>query len=88
MIRDVRGEAALQHSGGAPHISTAYAWGTASSDTLNGRLRNELEERRASLAVGQVHLLDVTWSIDKGTGGWRMSWTPVAEIRLGTALGR
>ncbi|WP_411574793.1 hypothetical protein [Streptomyces fradiae] len=83
VIRDVRGEAALQHSGGAPHISDGYAWASASSDALNGVLRNQLDLRRAPLYVDRVYLLDVTWALDKDTGGWRMSWKVVAEIPLG-----
>lgn len=82
-IRKVRGERALQHSTGRPHLSLGYAYGEVSSDRLNGRLRNEITPRRAPLRVDRVHLLDVTWAFDKGLGGWRMSWEPVAEIPLG-----
>ncbi|MFE3629384.1 2'-5' RNA ligase family protein [Streptomyces goshikiensis] len=83
VIRKTRGETALQHSTGRPHLSLGYAYGEVSSDRLNGRLRNEITPRRAPLRVDRVHLLDVTWAFDGGLGGWRMSWEPVAEIPLG-----
>ncbi|MFF2777059.1 hypothetical protein ACFVU3_19390 [Streptomyces sp. NPDC058052] len=82
-IRKARGEAALQHSGGRLHISLGYADGTGSSDRLNSRLRNEVVPRRAPMYVDRVHLLAVTWTEDEGSGGWRMSWEPVAEVPLG-----
>ncbi|MFD9206618.1 2'-5' RNA ligase family protein [Streptomyces sioyaensis] len=81
-IRKARGEAALQHSGGRPHISLGYAYGATSSDRLNGRLRNEITPRQVPLRVDRVHLLDVTWTFADDVGGWRMSWEPVAEIPL------
>ncbi|MFJ2744817.1 2'-5' RNA ligase family protein [Streptomyces sp. NPDC087440] len=81
-IRATRGEDALQHSGGRPHISLGYSHARASSDPLNGELRNAVLPRRATLAVDRVHLLDVTWAFDDGLGGWRMAWDPVAEIPL------
>ncbi|MFI8102100.1 hypothetical protein [Streptomyces sp. NPDC086023] len=82
-IRKARGEDALQHQGGRQHISLGYADGTSSSDRLNSRLRNEITPRRAPLHVDRVHLLAVTWTEDTVSGGWRMSWEPVAEIPLG-----
>ncbi|MEU8542957.1 2'-5' RNA ligase family protein [Streptomyces sp. NPDC048717] len=81
-IRQTRGDTALRHSGGRPHISLGYAHAAASSDPLNSRLR-AITPRRAPLHIDRVHLLDVTWTLD-GHGGWRMSWTPIAEIPLGT----
>ncbi|MGV9884808.1 hypothetical protein [Streptomyces sp. NPDC003006] len=85
-IRKTRGEAALQHSGGRPHISLGYSYRVASSDPLSSALRNKITPRRASLHVDRVHLLDVKWALDDDLGGWRMTWEPVAVIPLGTAL--
>ncbi|MFG2836403.1 hypothetical protein ACGFYE_15575 [Streptomyces zaomyceticus] len=82
-IREVRGEAALQHQGGRGHFSVLYADGTGSSDQLNSRLRNEITPRRAPLYVDRVHLVSVTWTEDEASGGWRMSMESVAEIPLG-----
>ncbi|MFJ8982745.1 hypothetical protein [Streptomyces sp. NPDC102282] len=82
-IRKARGDEALQHSGGRPHISLGYSYGTASSDLLNSELRNKVVPRRATLVVDRVHLLDVAWTFDEGLGGWRMTWEPVAEMLLG-----
>lgn len=82
-IRTARGDQALRHSGGRPHISLGYGYGSASSDPLNGELRNKVVPRRATLFVDRVHLLDVAWALDEDLGGWRMSWEPVAEIPLG-----
>ncbi|ROQ70228.1 hypothetical protein EDD93_4740 [Streptomyces sp. 840.1] len=82
-IRKARGDGALQHSGGRPHISGGYSYGAASSDPLNSELRNKVVPRRATLLVDRVHLLDVAWTFDEGLGGWRMTWEPVAEILLG-----
>ncbi|MEU4174709.1 hypothetical protein [Streptomyces sp. NPDC026589] len=81
-IRKTRGDAALQHSGGRPHISLGNSYGTVSSDPLNSELRNKVVPRRASLLVDRVHLLDVAWTFDEGLDGWRMTWEPVAEIPL------
>ncbi|MFI1314561.1 2'-5' RNA ligase family protein [Streptomyces albidoflavus] len=81
-VRSARGEAALRHSGGRPHLQAGYSFGTTSSDPLNGVLRNEVATRRAPLEIDRVHLLDVRWGLAGDTGGWRMSWTPVAEVRL------
>lgn len=82
-IRKARGDEALQHSGGRPHISLGYSYGTASSDPLNSELRNKVVPRRATLLADRVHLLDVAWTFDDELGGWRMSWEVVAEIPLG-----
>ncbi|MEU8954908.1 hypothetical protein AB0C93_11445 [Streptomyces sp. NPDC048518] len=82
-IRKVRGDEALQHPGGRPHISLGYSYGAASSDPLNSELRNKVTPRRAPLLVDRVHLLDVAWTFDTELGGWRMTWEPVAEISLG-----
>ncbi|MCZ1012145.1 hypothetical protein [Streptomyces lydicus] len=81
-ISKTRGDVALQHSGGRPHISLGYSWGSASSDPLNSELRNKVVPRRATLFVDRVHLLDVAWTLDDDLGGWRMSWERVAEIPL------
>ncbi|WP_406303642.1 2'-5' RNA ligase family protein [Streptomyces sp. NBC_00885] len=81
-IRKTRGDTALQHSGGRPHMQLGYSYGAASSDLLNSVLRG-LTPRRAPLRVGSVHLLDVCFAIAPDTGGWRMTWEPVAEIPLG-----
>ncbi|MFD6115157.1 2'-5' RNA ligase family protein [Streptomyces yangpuensis] len=81
-IRKTRGEGALQHSGGRPHLSLGYSYGDTSSDGLNGPLRNEITPRQVPLRVDRVHLLDVTWAFAADIGGWRMSWEPVAEIPL------
>lgn len=82
-IHTTRGDQALRHSGGRPHISLGYGYGSASSDPLNSELRSKVVPRRATLFVDRVHLLDVAWTLDEGLGGWRMSWEPVAEIPLG-----
>ncbi|MEV0577193.1 hypothetical protein [Streptomyces sp. NPDC050392] len=74
---------ALQHAGGRPHISLGYSYASASSDPLNGELRNKVLPRRATLLVDRVHLLDVAWTFDETLGGWRMAWEPVAEFPLG-----
>ncbi|WP_424217779.1 hypothetical protein ACN20G_37100 (plasmid) [Streptomyces sp. BI20] len=81
-VRRTRGDAALRHSGGRPHVSAAYAYGAASSDRLNTVLRG-ITPRRVPFTIDRVHLLDVSWRFDAGLPGWRMSWTPVAEIPLG-----
>ncbi|MFF5090441.1 hypothetical protein [Streptomyces niveus] len=85
-IRTTRGDQALRHSGGRPHISLgysySYSYGSASSDPLNSELRNKVVPRRAPLFVDRVHLLDVAWTLDEELGGWRMMWEPVAEILL------
>lgn len=81
-IRKARGDEALQHSGGRPHISLGYSYGAASSDPLNSELRNKVIPRRATLFVDRVHLLDVEWTFDDELGGWRMTWEPVAEVPL------
>ncbi|MER5210980.1 hypothetical protein ABT063_10455 [Streptomyces sp. NPDC002838] len=81
-IRKARGDEALQYSGGRPHISLGYSYGSASSDPLNSELRNRVIPRRATLFVDRVHLLDVAWTFDEDLGGWRMTWEPVAEIPL------
>ncbi|MFJ4572125.1 2'-5' RNA ligase family protein [Streptomyces sp. NPDC088846] len=81
-----RGEDAIQHSGGRPHISLGYSYAAASSDKLNGELRNTVVPRRAPLLIDRVHLMDVTWTEQPigpdGTLGWQMTWTSVAEIPL------
>lgn len=82
-IRKSRGERALQHSGGRPHISLGYSYASAASDPLNSELRNKVTPRRATLAVDRVHILDVAWTFDADLGGWRMAWERVAEIPLG-----
>ncbi|GAA2312563.1 hypothetical protein Scani_00170 [Streptomyces caniferus] len=82
-VRKTRGDEALQHSGGRPHISLGYSYGSASSDPLNTDLRLLVTPRRATLYVDRVHLLDVAWTFDEELGGWRMSWEPVAEVPLG-----
>jgi hypothetical protein len=82
-IRKTRGDRALQHSGGRPHISLGYSYSSTSSDPLNSELRNKVVPRRATLFVDRVHLLDVAWTLDEELGGWRMTWEPVAEIPVG-----
>lgn len=82
-IRKARGDMALQHVGGRPHISLGYSYASASSDPLNSELRNKVAPRRATLLVDRVHLLDVAWTLDETLGGWRMAWEPVAEFPLG-----
>lgn len=82
-IRKARGDDALQHSGGRPHVSLGYSYHSASSDPLNSELRNAVVPRRAKFRVDRVHFLDVAWTFDEELGGWRMTWEPVAEIPLG-----
>lgn len=82
-IRKVRGDKALQHSGGRPHISLGCSYGSVSSDPLNAELRNEVVPRRATLRVDRVHILDVAWTFDEDLVGWCMTWEPVEEIPLG-----
>ncbi|MEU9564086.1 2'-5' RNA ligase family protein [Streptomyces sp. NPDC048161] len=81
-----RGEDAIQHSGGRPHMSIGYSYAAASSDKLNSKLRNTVIPRRASLWIDRVYLLDVMWTErpigSDGTLGWQMTWTCVAEIPL------
>jgi hypothetical protein len=81
-----RGDDAIQHSGGRPHISVGYSYSPANSDPLNSRLRNTVTPRRAPLTVDRVHLLNVIWEetplSPQGTLGWQMSWESVAEIPL------
>lgn len=81
-IRATRGDAALQHNGGRIHCSLGYSWDTANSDRLNSALR-ALTPRRAPLRVDTLHLLDVRYDIAADSGGWHMSWEPIAEIPLG-----
>jgi len=42
--------------------------------------------RRAPLRIDTVHLLNVRFAIAPDTGGWRLSWEPIAEIPLGKSL--
>ncbi|MFJ8602296.1 2'-5' RNA ligase family protein [Streptomyces shenzhenensis] len=81
-IRASRGDAALQHKGGRIHCSLGYSYDAASSDPLNSALR-AITPRRAPLHVDSLHLLNVRFEIAADTGGWRISWTPIAEIPLG-----
>lgn len=81
-IRATRGDSALQHSGGRPHMSVGYSWASADSDALNSTLRNTITPRRAPLRVDAVHLLDVRYDTAPDTGGWRMTWESLAEIPL------
>ncbi|WP_159402067.1 MULTISPECIES: hypothetical protein [Streptomyces] len=50
---------------------------------MNGILRNRITPRRAPMRVDAIHLLSVRYDIAPDTGGWRMSWAPVAEVPLG-----
>ena len=81
-VRATRGDAALLHKGGRLHMSLGYSYDTANSDPLNSRLR-AITPRRATLHVDTLHLLNVRFYIAADTGGWRMSWEPIAEIPLG-----
>ena len=81
-IRATRGDAALQHNGGRIHCSLGYSYDSASSDRLNSALRAPTP-RRAPLYVDTLHLLNVRFEIAQDTGGWRLSWEPIAEIPLG-----
>lgn len=81
-IRATRGDAALQHQGGRLHCSLGYSYDAANSDRLNSALR-AVTPRRAPLYVDAVHVLNVRFEIAKDTGGWRLSWQPIAEIPLG-----
>lgn len=81
-IRTTRGDAALQHVGGRLHMSLGYSYDAANSDPLNSQLR-AITPRRAPLRVDTVHLLNVHFAIAPDTGGWRMTWEPLAEIPLG-----
>lgn len=80
-IRTTRGDAALLHDGGRHHMSLGYSYDAANSDPLNSRLR-AITPRRAPLSV-DMHLLNVRFAIAPDTGGWRLSWEPLAEIPLG-----
>ncbi|MGP4115299.1 2'-5' RNA ligase family protein [Streptomyces sp. 4N509B] len=81
-IRETRGDVALQHDGGRLHCSLGYSYDAADPDPLNSRLR-ALTPRRAPLHVDSLHLLNVRFEVAKDTGGWRLSWEPIAEIPLG-----
>lgn len=81
-IRESCGDVALQHEGGRLHCSLGYSYDAADSDPLNSRLR-ALTPRRAPLHVDTLHLLNVRFEFAKDTGGWRLSWEPIAEIPLG-----
>ncbi|MFF9785047.1 hypothetical protein [Streptomyces nigrescens] len=81
-IRMTRGDGALLHNGGRIHCSLGYSYDTASSDRLNSALR-AITPRRAPLHVDSLHLLSVRYDIAQDSGGWRMSWEPIAEIPLG-----
>ncbi len=63
---------------------TLPSYDTANSDRLNSALR-PLTPRRAPQRVDTLHLLNVRFEIAKDTGGWRLSWEPIAEIPLGGA---
>jgi hypothetical protein len=84
-IRTTRGDAALQHDGGRLHVQLGYSYQAANSDSLNSRLR-AITPRRARLRIDTVHLLNVRFAIAPDTGGWRLSWKPLAEISLGKSL--
>ncbi|MEU3402932.1 2'-5' RNA ligase family protein [Streptomyces sp. NPDC006670] len=81
-IRSTRGETALQHQTGRPHMSLGYAYDSGDSDELNSTLRNTITPRRAPLQVDAVHLLDVRYDTAPDTGGWRMTWKSLAELPL------
>ncbi|MER5549993.1 2'-5' RNA ligase family protein [Streptomyces sp. NPDC002589] len=81
-IRATRGDSALLHDGGRLHMSLGYSYDAANSDPLNSRLR-AITPRRAPLSVDTLHLLNVRFAIAPDTGGWRLSWEPIAEIPLG-----
>ena len=81
-IRTTRGDTALQHDGGRLHMSLGYSYDSASSDPLNSRLR-AITLRRAPLHVDTLYLLNVRFAIAPDTGGWKLSWEPLAEIPLG-----
>lgn len=81
-IATARGASTLQHNGGRGHMTISSAYGTRSSDRLNSQLR-ALTPRRATMQVRSVALLDVWHGIASDTGGWRIGWSPVAEIPLG-----
>jgi hypothetical protein len=80
-IRTTRGPRALQHDGGRLHCQLGYSFRAANSDPLNSRLR-AVTPRRAKLRVKSLHLLNVRFAIAPDTGGWRLSWEPLAEIPL------
>ncbi|MEU6353117.1 2'-5' RNA ligase family protein [Streptomyces sp. NPDC047072] len=82
VIRTNRGDTALQHAGGRLHMSLGYSYDSANSDSLNSRLR-AITPRRAPMHVDTLHLLNVRFAIASDTGGWRMTWEPLAEIPLG-----
>jgi len=81
-IRTTRGDTALQHDGGRLHIQLGYSYHAANSDSLNSRLR-AITPRRAPLRIDTVHLLSVRFANAPDTGGWRLTWEPLAEIPLG-----
>ncbi|MFH8520267.1 2'-5' RNA ligase family protein [Streptomyces gelaticus] len=87
VLRAVRGDRAVTPSADRPHLSLGYAYADADSDPLNSVLRTTITPRRAPLLVDRVHVVDVTWVYESmpGGDGWRMSWTPVAEIPLRAA---
>jgi hypothetical protein len=77
-VADVFGEAAARYGGGRPHIPFAYGAGSGDSGLLQGRLRN-VTDRRVTLSVADVRLVDVTQDATRR----ELRWRELARISLG-----
>jgi hypothetical protein len=69
-VADVFGEDAAHYGGGRPHIPLAYGSGSGDSGLVQGRLRNATD-RRVTLSVADVRLVDVTQDVARRELRWR-----------------
>lgn len=84
-VREVRGDDAVLHDGGRPHMALGYSWDTADSDPLNSTLR-AITPRRVPVTISRLYLLDVTFTqqpLADGHSSCDISWTPIAALPLG-----
>jgi len=79
-VADVFGEDAARYGGGRPHIPLAYGAGSGDSGLVQGRLRNATD-RRVTLSVADVRLVDVTQDVARR----ELRWRELARIPLGPA---
>jgi hypothetical protein len=68
-IRTTRGDAALQHVGGRLHMSLGYSYDSASSDSLNSRLRGD---HTAPVAAARGHPASAERPFRDRPGHWHL----------------
>ncbi|MGP9017581.1 2'-5' RNA ligase family protein [Streptomyces sp. BR1] len=79
-ISSICGPAATDYPWGIPHLTVAYAYGTADSDAAQ-RLLRRVRPGHAPLHIRAVHLVDVTATTSGTTK--TITWERVATIPLG-----